>query len=64
MRSNLKEVRIKANMTQNEVAKILNIGLRHYQRIESGETIGKVETWDMLEDIFHVSQRKLRENTP
>lgn len=64
MRNNLKEIRIKANMTQSEVAEILNIGLRHYQRIEAGETIGKVETWDMLEDMFHVSQRKLRENIP
>ena len=29
--------------------------------IEAGRTVGRVELWDKLEDLFNVHQRKLRE---
>lgn len=61
MRKNLKEARQKAGMTQKEVAEYLDITLRAYQRIESGERIGTIKTWDSLEDLFNIQQRKLRE---
>lgn len=64
MRKNLKEVRQKAGMTQHQMADMLNIGLRHYKKIESGETLGSIPLWDQMEDIFKINQRVLRENHP
>lgn len=63
MRKNLKEARQKAGMTQQEVAKYLEISKIGYQQIEHGTRIGKIETWDKLEDLFKIHQRKLRENS-
>ena len=64
MRKNLQEARIKAGLTQQQMAEKLGIGLRHYKKIESGETLGSVPIWDMLEDILTANQRVLRENHP
>lgn len=61
MRQNLKEARRRAGMTQREVAEYLRITERAYQRIENGERIGMIETWDLLEDLFKIHQRVLRE---
>ena len=62
-RLNLKSAREKANMTQNQVAQHLQISVRMYKFIESGDRIGSIELWDKLEDIFNIHQRILRENT-
>lgn len=61
MRENLKRARREAGMTQQQVADKLGIGLRHYKKLESGETLGSIELWDELEDTFKVHQRVLRE---
>lgn len=61
MRKNLKEARQKAGMTQQEMADKLEINIRHYQKIESGEIGGSFDAWDALEDMFGVHQRILRE---
>lgn len=61
MRENLKNARKAANMTQRQVAEYLGMTERAYQRIESGERLGTIETWDLLEDLFNIHQRKLRE---
>lgn len=60
MRENLKEARTAAGMTQKQVAEYLGITEQHYQRIEYGITVGKVELWDKLEDLFKIHQRILR----
>ncbi len=60
MRKNLKEARRKAGMTQKDVAEYLGMTERAYQRIESGERLGTIETWDLLEDLFEIHQRTLR----
>lgn len=60
-RENLKKARKEAGMTQQKMADRLGVGLRHYQKIESGETNGSFEIWDALEDILKIHQRKLRE---
>lgn len=39
----------------------LDIGLRHYQKIESGDRTGDFTIWDKLEDITGIHQRVLRE---
>ncbi len=38
MRKNLKEARQKAGMTQQDMADRLNVGIRHYQKIEAGDS--------------------------
>ena len=61
MRENLKKARKEKGLTQQQVADQLNICLRHYKKIESGETGGSIEIWDKLEDMFNIHQRVLRE---
>lgn len=61
MRENLKKARKEAGMTQQQVADKLEVGLRHYKKMESGETLGSIELWDELEDMFNIHQRVLRE---
>ena len=61
MRKNLKEARQKASMTQKQVAEYLGITERAYQRIESGKRLGTIKTWDLLENLFNIHQRILRE---
>lgn len=60
MRKNLKEARQAAGLTQQQMADKLEIGLRHYKKIESGETLGSIPLWDILEDLTGIHQRELR----
>lgn len=62
MRKALKEAREDADLTQQQIAELLGISVRHYRRIESGRSKGSFEIWDNLEDILWVNQRKLRED--
>lgn len=64
MRANLKKARREAGMTQQQVADYLSVCARHYKYMESGHTVGDIELWDKLEDLFNVHQRVLRENHP
>ena len=61
MRKKLMEARQRAGMTQQQMADRLNVGLRHYQKIESGDIRGSFEIWDALEDILMTHKQKLRE---
>lgn len=61
MRPKLKQARLDKGMTQQQVADYLGVCLRHYQRMESGATVGFVELWDDLEDLFSIHQRDLRQ---
>lgn len=56
----LKKARKDAGMTQQQVADFLEISIRYYRFIESGERNGDFELWDALEDIFGIHQRSLR----
>lgn len=64
MRNNLKAARRAMGLTQQALADELGVGLRHYKKIESGETLGSIPLWDALEDRLGVNQRVLRENHP
>ena len=64
MRNNLQAARKAAGMTQQAMADKLGVGLRHYKKIESGETLGSIPLWDYLEDLLEVNQRVLREIHP
>ena len=57
----LKEARRKAGMTQQQMADRLDISLRYYQNLETGNRTGDFVIWDTLEDITGIHQRKLRE---
>lgn len=61
MRKILKEARMAAGLTQQQMADKLGVSLRQYQRIEAGSSNGSFENWDALEDILGTHQRKLRE---
>jgi transcriptional regulator with XRE-family HTH domain len=63
MRENLKAARKAKGMTQQQTAEAVGLSLIGYQQIERGVRIGKIETWDKLEDLFGVHQRALRENS-
>ena len=63
MRENLKAARKAKGMTQQQAAEAVGLSLIGYQQIERGLRIGKIETWDKLEDLFGVHQRTLRENS-
>lgn len=62
MRENLRKARKEAGLTQQAVADKLGITVLAYKRIEYGQRIGKIETWDKLEDMFGIHQRILRED--
>lgn len=61
MRENLRNARLEKNMTQKQVAEYLHTAERYYKQIEYGERLGSIAMWDMLEDLFNIHQRKLRE---
>ena len=63
MRETLRKARKEKGLTQQQVADQLGVGLRHYQKIEAGDTTGSFEIWDALEDILGIHQRILRETT-
>lgn len=64
MREHLRTARKAARLTQQQMADRLGIHERYYKAIESGEKLGAIWLWDMLEEMFGVSQRFLRENRP
>lgn len=61
MRANLINARKEKGYTQQYVADRLGIGVNAYQKIEYGTRLGKIATWDKLEDLFGIHQRILRE---
>jgi len=63
MRERLKKARQEAGMTQKQVAEYLGISERRYQDIEYGKTLGSINHWDALEDLFQIQQRQLRKDT-
>ena len=62
-RERLRAARQDLHMTQQQVADKLGIGLRHYKKIEKGETLGSIQLWDILEDLTGIHQRILRETS-
>ncbi len=61
MRKILKEARMAAGLTQQQMADKLGVSLRYYKQIEAGSRTGDFAIWDTLEDITGIHQRKLRE---
>lgn len=61
MRKQLKEARMRAGLTQQQMADRLGLSLGHYQKIEYNKLNGSFAVWDALEDMLGIHQRKLRE---
>lgn len=57
----LRQEREKRNWTLQFVANSIGKSKSFMHDIENGRRTGSVEVWDALEDLFSISQRKLRE---
>lgn len=55
----LKDYREKKGLTQFEVAELLQISVRYYQKIESGKSFPRQKIILLLEDLFQTPQRIL-----
>ncbi len=53
MRKNIINARQNKNLTQVEVAKILEVSERQYQRLEAGTSDGSIKIWRKLKDILN-----------
>lgn len=63
MRYNLINERKRRSYSQAKLSKILGIGLRQYQRIEAGESDGKVKMWIQLSSILNDTIDNLLKNS-
>ena len=45
MRQNLRKARKRKGLTQNDIARLLNITVRQYGAIETGASNGSVKVW-------------------
>ena len=55
----LKQFRQKKHLTQQEVADMLQLTVRQYQRIEAGKSFPRQKVILLLEDLFQTPQRIL-----
>lgn len=63
MRKNLIAKRKQKTLTQAEIAKILGITTRQYNRIEAGTSDGSIKVWQRLRDLLNTSIDTLLEDT-
>ena len=56
---NLKELRLKANLTQAQIAQELDITQQSYQKWERGKSKPTLNTLEMFSDFFGVSIEEL-----
>lgn len=55
LKNNLITARKNANLTQKQVAKLLNISERQYTRIEAGTSEGSLKVWKQLKALLNSS---------
>lgn len=53
--SRLRDIRLQKNMTQKDMANLLNIGVRSYQKYELGEREPSYDKLNFIADYFGVS---------
>ena len=63
MRNNLKSCREQKGYTQKQVAVMLQITERQYQRIEKGEQDGTIKLWVKIKQLLEQPIDNLIENT-
>lgn len=59
LQTNLKRTRLKKGYKQAEIAELLGISVRQYQRVEAGTAFLAQEKLNKLEDTFQIPQRVL-----
>ncbi len=52
-------LRIKAKMTQADVAEEIGISLSAYNSIENGKRIGTLETWKKIQKLFDLGDDEM-----
>lgn len=55
----IKELRIKKNYTQEEMADMLNISLRHYVRIDNEKTIPRPDVFNNIINILDMNKNQI-----
>lgn len=55
----IKELRIKKNYTQEEMADMLNISLRHYVRIDNEKTIPRPDVFNDIINILDMNKNQI-----
>lgn len=61
MKTKLKVLRVKEDLTQDEMAKKLGVSRQTYQAIESGERRGSEEFWLSVHGVFNVPASEMWE---
>lgn len=57
----IKEYRNRSNLTQEDVARALDVTLSHYQKIEKGKSIPNVKTGLKMARLYNVDPYELFE---
>ena len=57
--SKIKEIRTKKGYTQEDIARKLDVTLRHYQNIETGKTIPNVITGLKMAKLLNINPYEL-----
>lgn len=52
MRQNLRKARKRKGLTQNGIARLLNITVRQYGAIESGASNGSIKVWQEIKRVL------------
>ena len=52
MRHNLRKARKRKGLTQNDIARLLNITVRQYGAIEAGASNGSVKVWQEIKRVL------------
>ena len=52
MRQNLRNARKRKGLTQNDIARLLNITVRQYGAIETGASNGSVKVWQEIKRVL------------
>lgn len=52
MRQNLRKARKRKGLTQNGIARLLNITVRQYGAIETGASNGSVKVWQEIKRVL------------
>lgn len=59
MRTKLKVLRVKEDLTQDEMAKKLGVSRQTYQAIESGERRGSDIFWNNVQTTFEIPESEM-----
>lgn len=64
MRKNLIQTRKEAQLTQAELAVMLEVSEQHYQRLEAGTSGGSIKVWQRLKELYEKPIDFLLEQEP